>query len=100
MDRIKHLGYQLGDSDLLYGAFPDIRNQLLEVKVQDSPTVDLGRFSPETEEIVIQDSDLTSFDVRYLIALTNPETEIIEGIICYSRRKIRRIIFLCKCEKL
>lgn len=88
MDRIKLLGYQLSDSDLLSAAFPDIRNQFLEVKVQDSLTVDLGKFSPETEEIVIKDSDLTSFDVRYLIALTNPETEIIEGIILSPGEKL------------
>lgn len=88
MDRIKLLGYQLSDSDLLSAAFPDIRNQFLEVKVQDSLTVDLGEFSPETEEIVIKDSDLTSFDVRYLIALTNPETEIIEGIILSPGEKL------------
>lgn len=92
------LGYQLSDSDLLYGAFPDIRNQLLEVKVQDSPTVDLGRFSPETEEIVIQDSDLTTFDVRYLIALTNPETEIIEGIILAPGEKLGELFSYVSAE--
>ncbi len=75
------LGYTVKENELLYGAFPDIRNQLLEVKVQDSPTVDLGRFSPEREEFVIEEKNLTTFDVRYLIALTNPKTEIIEGII-------------------
>lgn len=75
------LGYGVKENELLYGAFPDIRNQLLEVKVQDSPTVDLGRFSPEREEFVIEEKNLTTFDVRYLIALTNPTTEIIEGII-------------------
>ena len=82
------LGYQVNDSDLLYGAFPDIRNQLLEVKVQDNPTVDLGKFTPETEEVVIKDSDLTTFDVRYLIALTNPKTEVIEGIILSPGEKL------------
>ncbi len=75
------LGYAIQENDLLYGAFPDIRNQLLEVKVQDSPTVDLGRFSPEKEEVIVNDLGLTTFDARYLIALTNPHTEIIEGII-------------------
>jgi len=73
------LGYDVKEKDLLYGAFPDIKNQLLEVKVQDTQTVDLGRFSPEREEIVIESLNLTTFDVRYLIALTNPKTEIIEG---------------------
>lgn len=75
------LGYTAKDNELLYGAFPDIRNQLLEVKVQDSPTVDLGKFSPEKEEFVIEAKNITTFDIRYLIALTNPKTEIIEGII-------------------
>lgn len=82
------LGYRIKDSDLLYGAFPDIRNQLLEVKVQDSPTVDLGKFSPEKEEIIVESSRLTTFDVRYLIALTNPKTEIIEGIILCPGEKL------------
>ena len=82
------LGYKKKDEELLYGAFPDIRNQLLEVKVQDTQTVDLGRFSPEREDIVIEGSDLTTFDVRYLIALTNPKTEIIEGIILSPGEKL------------
>lgn len=82
------LGYEVNEKSLLYGAFPDIRNQLLEVKVQDSSTVDLGKFSPEKEEIVIDVSSLTTFDVRYLIALTNPKTEIIEGIILSPGEKL------------
>jgi len=82
------LGYQVDDGDLLFGGFPDIKNQLLEVKVQDSPTVDLGKFSPENEEIVVESENLTTFDVRYLIALTNPVTEIIEGIILSPGEKL------------
>lgn len=85
---IELLGYKTAQSDLLYGAFPDIRNQLLEVKVQDSPTVDLGRYSPMKEEIVISNFNLTTFDVRYLIALTNPKTEIIEGVILAPGEKL------------
>lgn len=92
------LGYQINDSDLLYGAFPDIKNQLLEVKVQDSPTVDLGKFSPEKEEIVIKDSGLTTFDVRYLIALTNPKTEIIEGIILSPGEKLGELFSYVSAE--
>ena len=75
------LGYIVKEAELLHGGFPDIKNQLLEVKVQDSPTVDLGKFSPSKEESVHEKENLTTFDVRYLIALTNPETEIIEAII-------------------
>lgn len=75
------LGYKAKEDSLLYGGFPDIKNQLLEVKVQDSPTVDLGMYTPESEEIVFSDLGISTFDIRYLIALTNPNTEIIEGII-------------------
>jgi hypothetical protein len=92
------LGYEVKETDLLYGAFPDIRNQLLEVKVQDSPTVDLGKFSPEKEEIVIEDSRLTTFDVRYLIALTNPKTEIIEGIILAPGEKLGELFSYVSAE--
>lgn len=92
------LGYEVNENDLLYGAFPDIRNQLLEVKVQDSPTVDLGKFSPEKEEIVIETSDLTTFDVRYLIALTNPKTEIIEGIILSPGEKLGELFSYVSAE--
>ncbi|MEI6297268.1 MAG: hypothetical protein WCO84_06565 [bacterium] len=95
---IELLGYETKDKDLLYGGFPDIRNQLLEVKVQDSPTVDLGRFSPEKEEIVIEDTNLTTFDVRYLIALTNPETEIIEGIILSPGEKLGELFSYVSAE--
>jgi len=82
------LGYKNKESDLLYGDFPDIKNQLLEVKVQDSPTVDLGKYSPEQEEIVIENVKLTTHDVRYLIALTNSKTEEIEGIILTPGEKL------------
>jgi hypothetical protein len=85
------LGYTVKDEDLLYGAYPDIRNQLLEVKVQDSPTVDLGKFSPNKEEVVAQEFNLTTFDVRYLIVLTNPQTEIIEGVILCPGEKLGEI---------
>jgi hypothetical protein len=82
------LGCNTQETDVLHGAFPDIRNQLLEVKVQDSQTVDLGKFSSEIEDIVIESSRLTTFDVRYLIALTNPKTEIIEGVILSSGERL------------
>jgi hypothetical protein len=75
----------------LYGAFPDIPNQLLEVKVQESPTVDLGKFTPENEEMVMEDLGFTTFDVRYLIALTNPVTGIIEGVILSPGEKLGEV---------
>jgi len=85
------LGYKVEENELLYGGFPDIKNQLLEVKVQDSPTVDLGKFTPEKEEIVIEEKTLTTFDVRYMIALTDSKTEIIEGIILSPGEKLGKV---------
>lgn len=85
------LGYPVADSDLLYGAYPDIPHQLLEVKIQDSQTVDLGKFSPEKEEVINKDLNITTFDIRYLIALTNPASETIEGVILSPGEKLGEI---------
>lgn len=75
------LGYTVNDSDLLAGGYPDIRNQALEVKIQDSPTVDLGKYSPEFEESIPECNGFTTRTMRYLIVLTNPDTNIVEGAI-------------------
>lgn len=76
----------LGYKSKLVGGYPDIPNQLLEVKVQDSPTIDLGKYSPEFEEIV--HLNITTKDIRYLIALTNPKTNIIESIVLVSGKEM------------
>ena len=52
----------------------------MEVKVQDSPTVDLGKYSPSNPVVINNSMNLTTEDVRYLIALTD-ENGIIEGLI-------------------
>ena len=85
------LGYKTSETDLLYGSFPDIPNQLLEVKVQDTQTVDLGKFTPEKEEIINTKLNLTTYDVRYLIALTNPVTELIEGVVLSPGEKLGEV---------
>jgi len=59
-----------------------------QLGTQDVQTVDLGRYSPEKEETLIEEFNITTFDVRYLIALTNPETEIIEGVILAPGKKL------------
>ena len=76
---IDMLGYNTESK--LVGGYPDVPNQLLEVKVQDTQTVDLGKYSPQFEELINDQLSLTTYDVRYLIALTNPSTNIIEGVI-------------------
>jgi len=77
----KALGYRLLDSESLAGGYPDIRNQALEIKIQDSPTVDLGKYSPEFEELVPNCGGFTTKTMRYCIILSNPKTYIVEGAI-------------------
>jgi len=77
----KALGYELLDTEALAGGYPDIRNQALEIKIQDSPTVDLGKYSPEFEELVPNCGGFTTKTMRYCIVLTNSKTYIVEGIV-------------------
>ncbi|NOX34754.1 MAG: nuclease, partial [Deltaproteobacteria bacterium] len=77
------IGYNINDDELLAGGYPDIKNQALEVKIQDSPTVDLGKYSPEFEKIIPGCNGFTTRNMRYFIALTNPVTNIVEGgVLC------------------
>ena len=61
------LGYEkYSDS----GKYPDVINQLLEIKLQTSPTVDLGRINPESNENLpysISKTIFTPRDIRYAI---------------------------------
>lgn len=51
------------------GQYPDIVHQLIEVKLQTSPTIDLGMHSPLDGEVLMRIGDkvFTSNDVRYVI---------------------------------
>ena len=64
----QELGYKDFEDD---GQFPDIRNQLLEVKLQTSPTIDLGLVSPDSEGVLdverISGLNIRHCDVRYAI---------------------------------
>ncbi len=78
----RELGYKIKADDLV-GGYPDIRNQLLEVKVQDAPTVDLGQYSPQFEEGVPLCPEATTVAVRYLIALTDARSgKVVGAIVC------------------
>lgn len=61
-----YLGYSMYEDD---GSYPDIANQLLEVKLQTSPTIDLGLHSPEDRApiVAINDTIFYSDDIRYVI---------------------------------
>ena len=62
----QHLGYSIFEDD---GNYPDIANQLVEIKLQTSPTIDLGLHSPDDGASIITISNTTfySSDVRYVI---------------------------------
>ena len=62
----EHLGYYLYNDD---GTYPDIKHQLLEVKLQTSPTIDLGLHSPEEglPVLTVDNTTFTSKDIRYVI---------------------------------
>ncbi|GAB3543455.1 hypothetical protein GCM10027343_16880 [Noviherbaspirillum agri] len=98
------LGYSIQPGDLLAGGYPDIRNQALEVKVQDSPTVDLGMFSPAFAENIPLCDGFNTKTVRYLIALTNRLTGVIEGaILCPGSHLGRHFTYVSdvsyKCQR-
>ena len=64
----EHLGYASYQDD---GQFPDVRHQLLEVKLQTSPTIDLGLVCPDSETPLdvpmIQGQQIRHCDVRYAL---------------------------------
>lgn len=62
------LGYRDYRDD---GRFPDIRNQLIEVKLQTSPTIDLGLILPNSQKpldmTMIEGHQIRPCDVRYAL---------------------------------
>ncbi|WP_231714545.1 hypothetical protein [Desulfonema ishimotonii] len=64
----QQIGYTNYQDD---GRFPDIRHQLLEVKLQTSPTIDLGLVCPNSQNILdvpeIQGRQIRHCDVRYAV---------------------------------
>ena len=61
------LGYRSFEDD---GTYPDIMNQLIEIKLQTSPTIDLGLHLPDdaTALFATNGQEFRSRDVRYIIA--------------------------------
>lgn len=64
----QHLGYRDYRDD---GQFPDVRHQLLEVKLQTSPTIDLGLVCPNSTEAIdvpkIAGQQIRHCDTRYVL---------------------------------
>jgi hypothetical protein len=63
----KKLGFTTFEDD---GAYPDIMQQLIEIKLQTSQTIDLGLHSPADDSTIfsIDGQPFRSRDVRYVIA--------------------------------
>jgi hypothetical protein len=49
------------------GQFPDIPEQLLEVKLQTRPTIDLGLVSPDSSDQIAENPEFCHRDVRYAV---------------------------------
>ena len=78
-----HLGYRIYVDD---GRFPDVRHQLLEVKLQTSPTIDLGLVCPDSEAPLdvpmIEGTQVRYMDVRYAVffAVTDDVTVTLKNL--------------------
>lgn len=72
----KNLGYTNYEDD---GSYPDIKNQLLEIKLQTSPTIDLGLHSPDDGKLILtaNGQPFYSEDIRYVIF----DAEVIGDIV-------------------
>jgi hypothetical protein len=64
----RQLGYRTFEDD---GRFPDLRHQLLEVKLQTAPTIDLGLIRPDSKEVLdvpkVRQRRIRHCDVRYAV---------------------------------
>jgi hypothetical protein len=80
----KALGYEVYADN---GQFPDILQQIIEVKLQMSPTIDLGLVSPDSTLPIdvppIAGNTLRHCDVRYAIfsARTDGKSVTLTGLI-------------------
>lgn len=68
------LGYPSFQDD---GQFPDVRHQLLEVKLQTSPTIDLGLVTPDSMEALDVPLPIRHCDVRYAVFCATTENGIV-----------------------
>lgn len=63
------------------GQFPDVRHQLLEVKLQTSPTIDLGLVRPNSEEALdvpkVEGQQIRHCDVRYALFYAMTDGQIV-----------------------
>ena len=74
----KKVGYKQYQDD---GQFPDIKNQLLEIKLQTSPTIDLGLVCPDSIEIIEETKigfpNIRHCDIRYAVFYGNTDGKFV-----------------------
>lgn len=85
---ISLLDYDIDKDSSLAGGYPDLPNQALEIKIQDSPTVDLGKYSPQFKSDIYPGLSIDTENMRYLIALMDKETNKVEGLILAPGKKL------------
>lgn len=85
---ISLLGYNVNEESTLAGGYPDLPNQALEIKIQDSPTVDLGKYSPQYKTDIFPEISISTENMRYLIALMNRESSRVEGFVLAPGKKL------------
>lgn len=85
---ISLLDYDVDEDSTLAGGYPDLPNQALEIKIQDSPTVDLGKYSPQFKSEIYPELSIDTENMRYLIALMDKETNTVEGFILAPGKKL------------
>lgn len=59
------------------GQFPDVPEQLLEIKLQTSPTIDLGLVRPDSTEHIERIPQVRHCDVRYAVFYATPEGKML-----------------------
>jgi len=84
------------------GRFPDVRHQLLEIKLQTSPTIDLGIVCPDSKEVLdvpmIERSQIRHCDVRYALfyAQTDGQEVTLTHFFLTTGEKFFSRFHLCK----
>ena len=72
------LGYATFEDD---GRFPDLKHQIMEVKLQTSPTIDLGLVKPDSKDpvglLTIGDHQVRHCDVRYALFYAETDGKIV-----------------------
>jgi len=90
----RHLGYHYPPGS---GLFPDVRNQLLEVKhhTGKSVTIDFGHHHPGSEEVIEarwnEKVRVRVCDIRYLIALAPPPDHKVSVMVLATGAEINSI---------